>query len=98
MYAAAIRIEIHVPDSHSLKEKRRIVRPLIEGLRRQASLSVSEVGHHESWQRAAVGVAIAAPDAGELERLIDRVRRYVDEQVELNVIDVRVAYLEAVDG
>jgi len=98
MHAAAMRIEVHIPHSLSLKHKRKVVRPFVEGLRRLASLSVAEVGMHDTWQRAAFGVAIAAPDAVELERLIDRVRRYVDEQLELAVTDVKLTYLEAPDG
>ena len=98
MHAAALRIECHIPDSGSLKDKRKVVRPFVEGLRRLASLSVSEVDYHDTWQRVAVGVAVVAPDAAELERLIGRVRRYVDDQLELSVVDVTLTYLEAPDG
>lgn len=98
MHVAALRIEVHIPDSGSLKDKRKVVRPFCEGLRGLASLSVSEVGRHDNWQRAIVGVAMVAPDARELERLIARVRHYVDEQLELSVVDVRLSHLEAPDG
>lgn len=98
MHAAVMRIEVHIPNSDSLKDKRKVVRPFVEGLRRLASLSVSEVGHQNTWQRAAFGVAIVAPDAPELQRLIDRVRRYVDEQLEMDVLDVRLTHVEAPDG
>lgn len=94
MHAAALCLEVHIGDSNSLKEKRKVVRPFLEGLRRLASLSVAEVDHHDTWQRAAIGVAVVAPDARELERLIERIRRYVDEQVELSVIEVTVTYME----
>ncbi len=98
MRAAAMRIEVHIPASGSLKDKRKVVRPFVEGLRRVASVSVSEVDHQDTWQRAAFGVAIAAPDTAALERLIDVVRRYVDAQLEVDVVDVRVSYLEGFDG
>ena len=94
MHAAALRIEVHIGESNSLKEKRKVVRPFVEGLRHLASLSVAEVDHHDTWQRAAIGVAVVAPDARELERLIDRIRRYVDDQVELSVVEVTVTYME----
>lgn len=94
MHAAALRIEVHIGDSNSLKQKRKVLRPFIEGLRHLASLSVAEIDHHNTWQRSVVGVAVVAPDAGALERLIERVRRYVDEQLELTVVDVAVTYLE----
>ena len=55
MKAAALRFELHIPGSESLKEKRAVLRPLIEGLRRQLSVSVSEVGYQDTWQRVWLG-------------------------------------------
>jgi hypothetical protein len=98
MHAAAMRIEVHVGGSESLKDKRRVVRPFVEGLRRLASLSVAEVDLHDTWQRAAIGVAVVAPDSAELERLVARVRDYVDSQLEFDVVDVKLTYMEAPDG
>jgi uncharacterized protein YlxP (DUF503 family) len=94
MRAVALRFEIHIPDSQSLKDKRAVIRPLVEGLRRLVSASVAEVDHHDAWQRASIGVALVAADAGRLEALITRVRRYVDDQLELDVVEVAVHHME----
>jgi uncharacterized protein len=94
MKAAALRFEIHIPTVQSLKEKRAVLRPLVEGLRRQLSVSVSEVDHQDTWQRVGLGVAVVAPDGGRLDTLIERVRRYVDDNLELQVCDVAVYYME----
>ena len=98
MHAAALRIEVHVPDSHSLKDKRRVIVPFVEGLRRLASVSVAEVGYHDTWQRSVVGVAVVTADASSLETLVERIRRYVDDQVELRPTDVRLTHMEDHDG
>jgi uncharacterized protein len=94
MIVAALRFELHVPDSESLKSKRAVIRPLIEGLRRLASASVSEVDHHDTWQRCALGVALVTPDPGSMDMLIDRVRRYVDENMEVHVLDCSITFVE----
>ncbi len=95
MRAAALRIELHIPTSRSLKAKRSVVRPIVEGLRRRMSVSVAEVDHHDTWQRAAIGVALVAPDQPHLEQLIQAVRDYVDShEPEAVVIEMSVAYLE----
>ncbi|HEY4607249.1 MAG TPA: DUF503 domain-containing protein [Acidimicrobiia bacterium] len=94
MRVAALRVELHLPNPHSLKEKRATLRPVIEGLRRVGSYSVAEVDHHDLWQRAAVGVAIVAPDGDGLAMQLSRVRRYLDEQLEVEVLDVFVSELE----
>jgi len=94
MRAAALRVELHLPTPQSLKEKRAVLRPLIEGLRRLGSYSIAEVDHHDSWQRAAVGVAIVAPDGEGLGMQVSRVRRYLDAQLEVEVLDVLMSELE----
>lgn len=94
MIVAALLIELHVPDSESLKSKRAVIRPLIEGVRRLASVSVSEVDHHDTWQRCALGVALVTPDPASMDMLIERVRRYVDENMEVDVLDCSVTFME----
>lgn len=98
MYAAALRIELHIPESLSLKAKRRVLRPIIEGLRRKVSVSVAEIGHHDTWQRSAIGVAVVASDAARLEHLIRTVQDYVERhEPEAMIVNVSVAYLEEPD-
>jgi uncharacterized protein YlxP (DUF503 family) len=94
MRVAALRIELHLPAPQSLKEKRAVLRPVIEGMRRLGSYSVAEVGHHDLWQRAAIGVAIVAPDGEGLARQVSKFRRYLDEQLEVEVLDVLISELE----
>ena len=94
MWACAIRIRLRIQGVRSLKGKRAVLRPHVERMRRMASLSVSEIDDHEHWQRATLGVAAVAPDARALDSLIDRVRRYVDGQVDVELVDLSVSYLE----
>lgn len=94
MRVAALRVEIHIPTPQSLKQKRAVLRPAVEGLRRLGSYSVAEVDHHDDWQRATIGVAIVAPDGRGLEMQISKVRRYLDSRLELEVLDVFMSELE----
>lgn len=94
MRVAALRVELHLPTPQSIKEKRAILRPLIEGLRRLGSYSIAEVDHHDSWQRATIGVAIAAPDGKSLAMRVTKLRRYLDARLEIEVVDIFLSELE----
>jgi len=94
MRAAALRVELHLPSSQSLKAKRAILRPVIEGIKRLGSFSVAEVDHHDRWQKAAVGIAIAARDGESLAMQIAKLRRYLDTRLEVEVIDIHISELE----
>jgi hypothetical protein len=94
MRVAALRVELHLPAPQSIKEKRAILRPIIEGLRRLGSYSVAEVDHHDSWQRATIGVAIAAPDGASLAMHVTKLRRYLDTRLDIEVVDIFLSELE----
>ena len=68
-------LEIHLPYSHSLKEKRAIVRKTAGRLRSRFNFSVSEIDHQELWQRARLGAVSIGPDRVELESLSDQLVR-----------------------
>jgi uncharacterized protein YlxP (DUF503 family) len=94
MHAAALRLELRVPNVRSLKEKRRRLKSLMSLLSTTFPVAVGEVGFQDQWQRATIGVALVAPQAGHLDRLIHSVRRLVEQQTEIELLDVGVAYLE----
>lgn len=95
MRVAAIRIEMHIGSAQSLKEKRSVLRPMIEGLRRSISASVAEVDHQNTWQRSAIGVALVASEARHLDSLVDRVRRHFDSVLDAEMVEFAVTYMEA---
>lgn len=89
-----MRFELSLPATRSLKEKRSALRPVVEGLRRMASYSVAEVAHHDLWRRAGLGVAVVAPNRRELERMMQRVEMYLDRQLEVDVMQILISYLD----
>jgi hypothetical protein len=97
MQVAAMRLELSLPATRSLKEKRSVLRPVVEGLRRMASYSVAEVDHHDLWRRAGLGVAVVAKDRRELERMMQRVEKFLDRQQEVDIAQVLISYLDDPD-
>jgi uncharacterized protein len=94
VYAAALRLEIRIPDVRSLKEKRHVVKGLCSLLTDTFPVAVSEVGFQDQWQRCTLGVALVAPQAGHLERLIHSVPRLLREHPDIELLEVGVSYLE----
>jgi uncharacterized protein len=69
--------ELHLPEAHSLKEKRMYVRSAKDQLRNRFGAAVAEVDHHDVWQRARLTVAVVTRDAGEADRLLADAERYL---------------------
>jgi uncharacterized protein YlxP (DUF503 family) len=98
MHAAAVRFELFVPESGSLKAKRAVLRPIVDGLRHRLKVSVAEVDHQDTWQRAAIAVALVAESDGRLRELLASVERLVANAPDVELLDVETAWLEPDDA
>lgn len=86
MHVAALRIELRIPQSRSLKAKRSVVRHLVETSRRRYGVSACEAAGHDRWQSAVLGFAVVAPTARHAEDLLDRTERFVWSHHEIEVV------------
>jgi uncharacterized protein YlxP (DUF503 family) len=85
MHVACCTLELFLPDVHSLKEKRAVLRPILEGVRRRFAVAVAEVDHQEKWQRATVGLAAVSGSAGHARDVVDAAERFVWSFPEVDV-------------
>jgi uncharacterized protein YlxP (DUF503 family) len=76
-FVAVLEIELHFPETGSLKGKRRELSSLKAQLQRRFGASVAETAHHELWQRAGLTAALAGRDVGLLKDRAAEVERYV---------------------
>lgn len=94
MHVAALEMELHIAESGSLKEKRAVVRHVVETARRRFGVSASEVSHHDRWQRAGLGFSVVAPNVRHAEDLLDRVERFVWSHPEITVLSCSRHWLD----
>jgi uncharacterized protein YlxP (DUF503 family) len=94
MHAAALRLELRLPGVRSLKAKRRLLKAVSAMLTSTFPVAVSEVDHQDQWQRATLGVALVAPQAGHLERVIHSIQRSMLDHGEVELLEMGVSHLE----
>ena len=85
MHVAVVQLELHIPTSRSLKEKRAVLRPIVEGIRHRFQISVAEVGYQDKWQRALIGMAVVSDSYGHAAEVVDNVERWVWSKPEVEV-------------
>lgn len=57
-------------------------------------VSVAEVEHQDKWQRATFGVAVVAPQASQLEKILSSVRNQIDRLPDVELLRHDVTHLE----
>jgi len=86
VHAAALRVELHLPQARSLKEKRATIRPIVDGSRHRFGVAAAEVGKLESWQRSELAFAAVASSASHVSDVLDSVERFVWSFPEVEVL------------
>ena len=94
MHVAVVQLELHIPTSRSLKEKRAVLRPIVEGLRHRFQISVAEVGYQDKWQRALVGMAVVSDSFSHANEVVDNVERWVWSKPEVEVTRFETTWVD----
>ena len=79
MFIAACRIELELPESSSLKDKRQVLRSLMARVRNKFNAAIAEVDYQESWRDAALGIVCVSNSASHARSMAEAVAAYVDE-------------------
>lgn len=77
------RVTLFLPASHSLKEKRMVLRRVKDLVRGKFNVSIAEVAEHDIWQRAVLGLTLVGPDRRFCESALDEVLRFVRGHAEV---------------
>jgi uncharacterized protein YlxP (DUF503 family) len=90
MFIGVCHIEIHVPDSGSLKTKRHSLRSLKDRIRNKFNVSVAEVEDNDLWQKATLAVAVVSNDKSHLNQTLDHVLNLVRSVPEISLLDYHI--------
>ena len=93
VYISLLTMELLIPWSRSLKDRRSAVRGLKDRLRSRFNASVAEVAYQDKWQRATIAVCVVDSDRQQLEATMTRVRQLSEEAHDLEIADIRQQWL-----
>jgi uncharacterized protein YlxP (DUF503 family) len=94
VHVAALAFDLYLPHAHSLKEKRAIIRPILDGCRNRYRVAAAEVSHQDRWQRAGLAVAVVSSTAGHVADVLDQVERFVWSFPEVEVVAAERRWME----
>lgn len=77
MLVGLLTIQIHLHAVFSLKDKRRIIKSLVERLRSRFNVSVSEIAAQDNKQFAVIGLAVVTNDGSHLDEQLDKIATFI---------------------
>jgi uncharacterized protein YlxP (DUF503 family) len=90
MVVGVCELELHIPASTSLKSKRTVLRSLVDRLRRRFNVAVSEIDHHDLWQRSTLAIVTVSNDAAVVHSILSHAQRLVESEPRVQLVDLRV--------
>ena len=85
MIVGTLELSLRLEGCSSLKDKRRIVRSLVDHLHRDFKAAASEVADHDLWSNATLGIALVGTAPGSVESTLQKIVDYVDSDPRVSI-------------
>jgi uncharacterized protein YlxP (DUF503 family) len=83
MIVGVVSFELHLPESRSLKDKRRVVKSLVDRIFQRYRVSIAETGFHDLHQRAEISMAVVTQKEADMQKLMEHIRDLLDSVPEV---------------
>ena len=89
MNVGVARFSLRIPMCGSLKDKRQVVRSVMQRVRNKFEVSVAEVADQDNHQGATIGMAVVSNDGRQCERVLQEIIAYVESsRLDAEVMDI----------
>jgi uncharacterized protein len=85
MHIGTMQVSLVLGEGSSLKDKRHVIKSLVETIRRRFNVSIAEVDELNAWRRATIGIACVSNDARHVNRVLDSVLDHLESIPEIDV-------------
>jgi uncharacterized protein YlxP (DUF503 family) len=79
-------IQLRLHDSSSLKEKRHVLRSVKDRLRQRFNVALAEVGAHDEWRNAELGIVSVAGERRELDKIVEKISYFLDGDGRFDIV------------
>jgi len=88
MVVGVCTLELWIPESQSLKDKRQVVHSVKDRLRGKFNLSIAEVDGQDLWQKAVLGMACVANDGRHVEQVLEQALNVIKSMPAIELVRV----------
>jgi len=87
MIVGLLTLDLHIHGSHSLKEKRFVIKSLIDRVKNKFNVSIAEVDANDLWQRSVIGIACVSNETVMINKVFGQIKNLVDDIHSVELID-----------
>ena len=92
MHIGVCKIRLRIPDSQSLKAKRRVIKSLIAKLKNRFNIAIAEVEALDAHQFAVLAAVSVSNDRAHLNKMISHVVNFIETNVDAELMDYETEF------
>lgn len=93
MIIGSCRVKLMIYESNSLKDKRQIIKSIIERLKSRFNISIAEVDLNDSWKTSIIGFACVSNDTNHANQILSNVIKFIDGDNRVEIIGEEIEIL-----
>ncbi len=93
MHVAALTVELEITDGRTLKDKRQVVRSLLDRIRGRFNVSAAEVGRNDSVRYAELAAVAVSNDRTHLDQVMSKVANLIEGEPRVAVVTRELEFL-----
>ncbi len=93
MIVGLLTLDLHIFESHSLKEKRFVIKSLIDRIKNKFNVSVAEVDANDLWQRSVIGIAFVSNETVMVNKVFEQIKNLVVSIHSVELLDSQMELL-----
>ena len=93
MIVGLLTLDLHIPESNSLKSKRMVIKSLIDRIKNKFNVSVAEVDAQNLWQRSVIGIAYVSNETVMINKVFEKIRTQVIDTHSVELINSNMEML-----
>jgi uncharacterized protein YlxP (DUF503 family) len=87
MLVGVCRLEIFVPESGSLKAKRRVLSSIKKKIRNKFNVSVAEVENNDKWQRISLGISVVSNERKFIDMNVEEILKLIEKDGRMEILN-----------
>jgi uncharacterized protein YlxP (DUF503 family) len=90
MFVKTISFTLFIHDALTLKDKRQIIKSILEKTHQKFNAAIAEVGYQDQWQRAQLGVALVGNSPSHLKTVQQEIVKMIEAQYPVEITEIEV--------
>ncbi len=86
MIVGSCFIELYIAGASSLKDKRRILKSIIDRIHNTYNVSVAEIGYNDVWHKAKIGIACVSNETRQVYSILNNVIKFIEEDGRMEIV------------